>query len=100
MAVLGSFNQTPIERKRYRIDYSDWLQGDEVLNSISFTTAPAPSSPVAAVDAYAIDADKKHVTCFVSGGVDLETYRIHILAITSLDQHKEDEAIFNIRDLP
>ena len=97
MAILGSFTQTPIERKRYRIDYSGWLQAGETLSSISFSSVPNDG---ALVDAYAIDADNKHVTCFVSGGQDQNTYRIHIVANTTLGQRKEDEAVFNVRNLP
>lgn len=100
MAILGSWQQTPIERKRYRIDYSDWLQAGETLDSIVFTTLPSGVLNPAVVDAYAIDVDRAHVTCFVSGGDDATTHRIHMLAITTLGQHKEDEAVFNIRVLP
>lgn len=97
MPVLGAFTQTSIERKRYRIDYSDWLNDGELLQAISFASVPSSPTP-AAVDAYAIDADQEHVTIFVSGGVDLNKYKILVTADTTFGQRKEDEVIFNVRD--
>lgn len=98
MAVLGSFVQTPIERKRYRIDYSDWLNDGELLQAISFYSEPNLVTP-AIVDAYAIDVDAEHVTVFVSGGVDLIKYKIHVIADTTFGQRKEDDAFFTIKAL-
>lgn len=98
MPLLGSFIQTPIERKRYRLDYSDWLNDGELLQAISFSSDPAGSGS-AAVDAYAIDADHEHITLFVSGGTDQNKYKIHAVADTTFGQRKEDDIVFAIKAL-
>lgn len=97
MPVLGAFTQTSIERKRYRLDYSDWLNDTELLSAISFQSVPGDLT-AASVDAYAIDVDKEHVTFFVSGGVDQNRYKILATADTTFGQRKEDEIVFNVRD--
>jgi hypothetical protein len=97
MAVLGKFRQTPIERKRYTIDYSDWLGTGELLSSIVFASVPSSPTP-AAVDSSALNSAHNGAVLFVSGGVDGVTYQILVTAVTDLGQIKEDEFFIVVKN--
>ncbi|TXH19355.1 MAG: hypothetical protein E6R03_00690 [Hyphomicrobiaceae bacterium] len=72
---LGKFTKTPVDRKRYSIDYSDWLDDTEVIQSVTFEVTPTTASPLV-VDGDQINPDGKGVTFYVSGGLDGTTYKV------------------------
>lgn len=93
---LGKYFKTSAERKRYSIDYTDWLDTGETVLSAVFTIAPA--SPLE-VDAHSISSDGTQLVFFVNDGTDEVEYVINVKVTTSGGQIKEDEVIFEVRDL-
>lgn len=94
---LGSFTKTPAERKRYAIDYSEWLDISETLTTVTFAVTPA-TTPAFVVDAVSTNAANTVVVFFVSGGVNTKQYTVDVKATTSGGQIKEDTVLFTVRD--
>lgn len=95
---LGSFVKTPIERKRYAIDYSEWLDTGETLSTVIYTVSPTTTSPLV-VDATSIGSGNTLAVFFVSGGLNGKQYTIDVVATTSGGQIKEDTVLFTVRDV-
>lgn len=94
---LANFIKSPLERKRYTIDYTDWLDTGETVQSITFAVTPATVSTLQ-IDAYTILPGDLQVSFFANYG-DLNTvYTVEVLMTTSGGQIKEDEILFTIRD--
>lgn len=85
------------ERKRYRIDYSEWLDTGETLSDVVFTV-PTNTTPPLVVDDVMIEPDTTGVQYYVSGGVDDSNYEVVVTATTSGDQIKIDDLLFTIRE--
>lgn len=93
---LGRFSKTPAERKRYSIDYSNWLDTDETVASYVFGITPS-TSPAFVVDATSLGSSDTVLIFFVSGGVAAEQYTIDVRATTSGGQIKEDIILYSVR---
>jgi hypothetical protein len=89
---LNKFRKDPADRKRYVVDYADWLNEDETLQ----TTNVSGSVPADGffVDAYTVDATGKQVIFYVSGGLSGKNYNVNVLVTTSLTQTKKDYVTF------
>ncbi len=90
---IGKFRQVPQDRKRYVVNYADWLNETETLTSVTMEgNVPA--------DAFYIDGfvinDDKEVIFYASGGVAGTTYEVSIQVGTSMDQIKADTITFAI----
>lgn len=85
---MGSFRQRPVEAITYQIDYSNWLAEAEVINSVSYTIAPA-TSPAALISGSTIVDGTKLVFLF-SNGVEGKGYSVVVNIITSTGQTKSD----------
>lgn len=94
---LANFIKSPLERKRYTIDYTDWLDTGETVASIVFTVTPTTTATLE-VDAYSIAVDGKTVVFFANFGDLGEVYTVEAVMTTSGGQIKEDEILFTIRD--
>jgi hypothetical protein len=93
---LGRYSKTPAERKRYAIDYSEWLDTGETVSSYIFATSPTTASPLV-VDATSLATGNEVLVFFVSGGIDGQQYTVDVKATTSGGQVKEDTVLFNVR---
>jgi len=93
---LAKFSKSPAERKRYSIDYSDWLDTGETISSITFAVTPA-TTPELLIDAFQIGSPATSVALYVSGGTDGTTYTVDVLMTTSGGQIKEDQIVFSVR---
>ena len=91
---LGRFNKTPVERKRYAIDYSQWLDTGETVSS--FTLAASPTGMT--VDGSSLDTTNTILTYFMSGGTDGQQYTLDVRITTSGGQIKEDTVLYTIRN--
>lgn len=98
MMRLGKFAKSPQERKRYTIDYTDWLETAETISTALYTIRQVTTSPLV-VDAQSILTGNKKVSFYVSGGDDTETYDVEIKITTSTGQVKEDVVVFAVRDI-
>lgn len=86
---LGTFRQTPQEKKRFSISYSAWLETGEVVASITYAISPVTVVPLI-IEASTVDVDGLGVTLYVSGGEDATEYQINTLMQTDAGQRKED----------
>lgn len=86
---LGTFRQTPQEKKRFSISYSEWLDSGEEVASITYAISPTTVVPLL-IEGSALDVDGLGVTFYVSGGEDATEYQINTLMQTDAGQRKED----------
>lgn len=93
---LGNFTKTPAERKRYTIDYTDWLDTGEKVTAVTFGVSPSTTTTLQ-VDASSIPADGKSVIFFVSFGDAGKNYTVDVKVTTSGGQTKEDTVLFSVR---
>lgn len=86
---LSTFKQTPQEKKRYTVAYTNWLDDGEVVDSVVYGIDNTTVPPLI-VESSAIDVGGLGISFFVSGGLDEEEYTIAILMETDAGQRKED----------
>lgn len=91
MAKIGKFSKKAADRKRYVVDYADWLNAGETLLSVQVAGTIAMDEFY--VDGYVVGAGGKEVIFYASGGVPLNTYTLTVTVTTSMDQIKEDEIV-------
>ena len=82
--ALTTFTKTPAERKRYLLDYRDWLDTDEKVATVAFS-----ADDELVVDGHIVSSDGGTVTFFVSGGHDGDTYPVVVTADTTGGQTKQ-----------
>lgn len=97
MPAIGKFTKAPAERKRYSINYGDWLDDGETLTEVTFEVIPATGSPIV-VDDVAVTPTGNEVAFYASAGDDGVTYIVLATATTSGGQIKEDQINFVVRD--
>jgi len=89
---IGKFRKASADRKRYVVDYEDWLnEGETIISVQALGNVPADNFYV---DGYVVDAGGLQVVFFVSGGVDAHSYDVTVTIVTSLQQVKEDFVTF------
>jgi hypothetical protein len=93
---LGKYFKAPDERKRYSIDYTDWLDTGESLLAVTFEVIPIDADPVA-IDGIAIETGAKGVVFYASGGISGTSYKAIATMTTSGGQVKEDTVQYTVR---
>lgn len=91
---IGRFRKSPGDRKRYEINYEDWLNSGEAIVSV-FMHGDDPVDNFF-VDGYVTDNAGKEVVFYVSGGVEGGEYTVGVIVETSLGQIKEDTIEFKV----
>lgn len=94
---LARFVKSPAERKRYSIDYSDWLDTGELVSSIVFTVTPSTGTLPLVIDSYLIGTPATSVGFFANYGDDNVSYTVDVVMTTSGGQIKEDQILFSVR---
>lgn len=94
---LGKFVKSPVERKRYQIDYSDWLDTGELVQSIVFTVSPSTGTTPLEIDAFLIGTPATTVAFFANYGDDNIEYTVNAVMVTDGGQTKEDQILFSVR---
>lgn len=101
--ITARFNQSPLEARRYLLDYVLDLAVGESLSSLAFSIS-SPSgelSPTLVVSsvvlAPAVGGVVNQATFFVSGGTAGQSYEIDFLATTSIAQIIETVVAVNIQ---
>lgn len=98
MGVLGKYVKQPTERKRYQINYSNWLDTGEGVSVVAFSVDKVTTPPLV-VDDVMNTPDGKGVQYYVSGGVNGTQYVVTAeLTTTTGPQVKEDEIYFSVRE--
>ena len=90
--ILGTINSAPGNRLQYTIDYSQFLQKGETLESVSFSV----SSGSATIDTISYDPKKTEVRFFLNGGDASSTYNIISIATTTFGQQQTDQIIVQV----
>jgi hypothetical protein len=93
---LGKYFKAPDERKRYSIDYTDWLDTGEVLTVVTFEVTPVDADPVV-IDGIAIETGEKSVVFYASAGLDGKSYKAIATTTTSGGQVKEDTVQYTVK---
>ena len=96
MGVLGKYFKAPIDRKRYTISYSDWLDTGELVSTVTFEVTPTDAPPVV-IDGIAVDPDGKGIVFYASGGVDGTSYKALATMTSSGGQTKEDTVLYSVK---
>lgn len=95
---LGKPVKTPSEAKRYAIEYSDWLDTGEFLQSVTFDIPTPPGAPLTIIPE-AIGSSQTQLAFLVSGGAHGNSYEVGVLTATTGGQVKESTLLFVVRDL-
>lgn len=95
---LAKYTKTPVEIKRYSVDYDDWLDTGEQLLGVDFVALPVTTPPLAA-SGLAFEVGSRAIQFLVSGGVDDVQYELLLTATTSNGQIKEAELLYVVREL-
>lgn len=92
---LAKFLKEPGERKRYVLDYSEWLEDSETITGVSFSVTPSGSL---VVDSYSIGSPATDVAFFVSSGTDGVSYTVEAQITTSVGQIREDQITYAVKE--
>lgn len=97
--ALKKYVKAATDRKRYQIDYTDWLDTGESVLSVDFTVDGTATIPPLVVDDIEVLPSGLGVQYYVSGGVDGVTYRVLAnLTTTTGPQIRLDEILITIRE--
>lgn len=94
---LAKFYKAEAERKRYAIDYTDWLDTGETVSSVSFAVSPSTGTSPLEIDANSISVDGLQVVFFAALGDNGVTYTVTATIQTSGGQVKEDGIVFVVK---
>lgn len=97
MPIIGRHTQSPNERLRWGVSYSEFLATAETLSIVDFAVTPTTSPPFV-VDASAFTDGDKKLVFYTSGGVDKTEYKVEIFITTSESQVKEDVIMYRVVD--
>jgi len=98
--AIAKYFKAATDRKRYQIDYTDWLDTGELVTNVAFSITDNTAAPVLVVDNIAVLPTGLGVQYYVSGGIDGVTYEIVAVLTTntSPSQIKTDEILVTIRE--
>lgn len=95
--AIAKYAKGPTDRKRYQIDYSDWLDTGEVVINVIFSIDEV-TSPALVIDDVMVLPTGLGVQYYCSGGV-VGTYRVLATLTTSVGpQVRQDEIFFTVRE--
>ncbi len=95
---LKKYIKSTGERKRYLIDYSDWLDEGETLTGVIFSVTNNSATTPLVVDDVMVQPDGLGVQYYVSDGETGNQYEVLATASTSSLQVKVDDLLFTIRE--
>ena len=93
---IGKYSKSPDERKRYSIDYSDWLDTGELLTTVTFEVTPAEANCVV-INGVTIETSQQGVVFYASAGVEGKSYKAIATMTTSGGQIKEDTVQYTVK---
>jgi hypothetical protein len=91
MSVLKAFNKSPVERKKYTLNYICWLETTETVAGFTITVTPVTDDAPLVVSGAFVDPTFKRVTTYLGGGKAGTLYTVRFVATTSLGQIKADD---------
>jgi hypothetical protein len=93
---IGKFSKSPDERKRYLIDYADWLDTGELITAVTFEVIPADTGHVV-IDAITIETGQQKAVFYASAGVEGKSYKAIATMTTTGGQIKEDTVQYTVK---
>jgi hypothetical protein len=96
--MANKAKKTSAERKRYSIDFDEWLEDGETLVTVTYAITPDTASGLDTSDE-AIAINGRSCEFYAEDGDDGVTYNVVATATTSAEQVKEVEITFFVRDL-
>jgi hypothetical protein len=99
MGRIARYSKTAAERKRYTIDYTDWLDPGENVSGAVFDVVVQTLVPLV-VDDIEVLPSGLGVQYYISGGTPDITYEVSVTMTTSQTQIREDGIIVSVKDLP
>jgi hypothetical protein len=93
---LGKFFKAPADRKRYSIDYSDWLDQSELVQSVTFGVTPSEMGMLA-IDGNSIQPGNTSIVFYASLGNDGSAYKVAVTMTTSGGQVREDTVQYTVK---
>jgi hypothetical protein len=100
MGKLAKYVKAVTERKRYQIDYADWLETGEGVTGVVFSVLTVTSPPLV-VDNVQVLPTGLGVQYYISGGVDGTTYEVDATMTTNASpapQVRLDEILVTVRE--
>lgn len=88
--LLQKKYKSPTDKKRYTIDYSDWLDSGETLDTVTY----AVDAGTATVTDDSISGDGLTAIFFINGGAVGTDFNVAVQATTSVGQVKNDHIAF------
>lgn len=95
---IGKFAKAPGDRKKYTVDYSQWLDNQELITDVQ-SFVPDDEFGIY-VDGLLVSTDGKSLDMFVSGGQESVSYDLGLRIETSGNQIKDDYITFVVRNAP
>jgi hypothetical protein len=95
--ILGRYKQQPGERRKRGVDYSDFLEENEIITSVLPEVQPVTAVPLV-VNTVVVDPDGDQFAYFVEGGEDGESYSIEFTILTNGNQKKQDTVEVDIEE--
>lgn len=89
---IGRFRKSPGDRKRYEVNYADWLNEGETITNVTLQ-GNTPEDDFY-IEGFLIQSNGVEVVFYISGGVVTNTYTVTVAVTTSLNQIKEDTIEF------
>lgn len=97
--AIAKYVKAASDRKRYQIDYTDWLDTGEAVSGVVFSVEDNAVAPVLVVDDIMVLPTGLGVQYYISGGINGKTYRVlPNLTTTQGPQTKLDEIFVTIRE--
>jgi hypothetical protein len=93
---LGKYSKVPADRKRYSIDYSDWLDQSELVSSVTFGVTPSEAGMLV-IDGTSIDTTKTISVFYASAGNVGSVYTVAVTMTTSGGQIREDTVQYTVK---
>jgi hypothetical protein len=93
MSRIGKYVQAEAERKRYQIDYTNWLDTGEAVQGVVFTVMGTPTVPPLVVDGIMVLPTSLGVQYYISGGLDGVTYEVEATLTTTTGPQMRVDAI-------
>jgi hypothetical protein len=95
---LGKFLKTPVEVKRYSIEYDEWLDTGEYISNITFQIV-SQNTGTLVVAPNTVQQNAKALVFFVSGGNAGQNYEVALTMTTTGNQVKQDTITFQVKAL-
>lgn len=93
MALLNTYRKQPADALDYDIDYAEFLDSGDAVDSGSVVVTPAGLTVSAPI------VTDSRLKLWVSGGTDATTYKVTVTMTTTHGRVKQDELKFKVKDI-